>query len=154
MKKQLDPQADRSLKVATRRQVKASGGLEAAARVSRVSSSRLSQYQSIDHDSYVPIDVVVDLTTDSKEAHALEAMAATCGYFLLPVDFGESGQLSVDFAEFGEATAQSFADYQRALSEALSNNGHLTSKDKRKLEDDFMKIAHVVSHILSNLKKS
>lgn len=82
----LTNQSDRlALKAATRRQCAASGRLEAAAMVTRVTYQTLHRYGDPQHeDQFIPLDVVVDLTRDSGQSDILAEAADQCGYVLVP----------------------------------------------------------------------
>lgn len=143
----------KALKSATRRQIKASGGLESAASVTRVEVSRLGQYQQPQHPSYMPIDVVTDLTTDSNETEILQTMAGIANCLLLPLPPQNLDTLAIDFVKFGQEVATSFSDYHRALIAAPTMN-EILPKERASLEEDFERIATVVAHMLSTLRSS
>jgi len=115
MGRQLTSEMYTALKAAPRRQVKRSGGLESAASVTRVESSRLGQYQHPQHSRFVPIDVAADLVADSGSTEILQTLAGMANCVLLPLPSENADALAIDFAKFGEETAQSFADYHKAL---------------------------------------
>lgn len=65
-----------ALKTATRRLIRAAGGVESAASVSRVQKSSLSDYQNPAlPDHFMPIDIVLELERDTGTHPVTQALA-------------------------------------------------------------------------------
>lgn len=65
MKGNLTKQQVFALKAATRRLIEAAGGLEAAEHVCRIHRSQLSNCQNNNADQFLPVDALVELTSDT-----------------------------------------------------------------------------------------
>jgi hypothetical protein len=119
------------LKRATRRQIKACGGLEAAATMTRVGKTELGYYQGLQHpDRFAPIDVVADLMANGGGLHILDALAglADCSVERRKLDGGE---LNLDMASFGEHASATFRDYAELVA-----HGGVSEDDTVRLDGD------------------
>lgn len=108
------------LKQATKRLIKACGGLEAASMVTRVydPSEKL----------FMPIDVVADLEAISGNAYVCQSLAHMLGFSLVPLqppEMLEPGHhWTALIAQLGEETASTL----RQIGAALTDHGTLTAQ--------------------------
>jgi hypothetical protein len=139
---------DRSrLKAATGRQIAAAGGLEAAARRTRVGKSELSTYQSVNHpDRFMPIDVVADLMGAGSPREILEALADLAGCVVVPLDASPAG-LDQDIATVGEDVALVFRDYADLVDASPCTAAHV-----RRLDRDLALLCRAALRARSDLK--
>ncbi|MSP43399.1 MAG: hypothetical protein EXR08_08560 [Alphaproteobacteria bacterium] len=115
-----------SLKQASKRLVKASGGLEAAAMVTRVGHSELARYYNLSEKLFMPVDVAADLEAISGNPLVSRCLAHMLGFALIPIKH----QLTVEpshhwtalLANLGEETASVL----RQVGAALMDHGTLT----------------------------
>lgn len=125
----LRPSADYAiLKQASKRLVKACGGLESTALITRVGHSELARYYDPSEKLFMPIDIVADLETDCKNPLITRALAQLMGYELVtpPAEVSDTEMLHhwpVLLANLGQETAATLAQ----ISAALSINGTLTA---------------------------
>lgn len=81
------------IKTATRRLIKAAGGIEGAATLCRVGKSNLSDYQSINRmDVFMPLDVAYDLERETGCNAVTIAMARVADGSFLPMKRGNLNQ--------------------------------------------------------------
>lgn len=118
------------IKAATRELTRGNGGLEAAARLTRVDFAHLSRYQ-LQHDGlFIPADIVADLERAAGDLPVTRVLADLNGHLLVPKPpaFGNPlfvSHLAQVSKECGEAIG--------ALGEALSNDGEITAEESRAL---------------------
>ena len=74
-----------ALKTATQLAVRAIGGIDAAAAVTRVGGARISEYQNRNSATTAPVDVAIVLDEFAQEPFILQAMAHELGHHLTPV---------------------------------------------------------------------
>ncbi|WP_299347731.1 phage regulatory CII family protein [uncultured Maritalea sp.] len=102
------------LKSATRRMVSVFGGQDAAQECPRVSPKQISRYCSIkdDHiDQFMPIDILADLISESKDTTVLRQLArlAHCELIELP-------QMPNGFADLQVAMGKSAKEFGEVIS--------------------------------------
>ncbi len=137
----------RRLKLATRRQIAACGGLEAAAAGTRVGKSELGNYQSLHRPGrYIPIDIAADLTACSRALDIAEALAAIAGAWVVPVA-DTPVELKGEIIEFAEHAAATFRDY--ALIEQSSRPGRELLE---RLDHDLQQVIRVAMQARENVK--
>ena len=147
MDRRLSPASYHRLKDATRRQIKASGGLESAAAATRVGKTELGTYQTVNQISrFAPIDVIADLQADSGDTAVLEALAALLDCIVLPLRI-EGGTLHRDMAAFGQHAAEVFRDYA-----TMRNHGTTTAQDVERLDRDLELVIHVAVQARATLR--
>ncbi len=103
----------RTLKAATDGAYVLSGGISRILDFTRVSTSQLSKYASFgddNADSFVPIDVAIEIDRAAKSPVIVKEMAALLGYSLIPLRTG------CDKSEYQAVTE---ADGYRALKETM-----------------------------------
>lgn len=94
-----------AIKTATKEVVQRVGGYEAAASISRVGKSTLSDYGNRNSPLIVPVDVAIVLDCCAQQPIILAAMANAEGYMLVPLHFGE-GHIPRDMAKFADKSSQ------------------------------------------------
>ncbi|MFT8586797.1 hypothetical protein [Acetobacter papayae] len=94
-----------AIKTATKEVVQRVGGYEAAASISRVGKSNLSDYGNRASPLIVPVDVAIVLDRCAQQPIILAAMAHAEGFALVPLHFGE-GHIPKDMAEFTDKASQ------------------------------------------------
>lgn len=107
-----------ALKAETRRLIKACGGVESAASVTRVDFQTLSRYSRPQEQQFIPVDVIADLEQDCGEPVVTRALADLAGYDLVKRESA---------AEPGEA--------ERAFQALVSAEGEVTCEGIRALLD-------------------
>ncbi|MGK2872395.1 MAG: hypothetical protein ACSLFL_09085 [Alphaproteobacteria bacterium] len=116
------------LKQATKRLIKACGGLEAASMVTRVGHSELARYYDPSEKLFMPIDVVADLEAISGNAYVCQSLAHMLGFSLVPLQPPEmlepSHHWTALIAQLGEETASTL----RQIGAALTDHGTLTAQ--------------------------
>ena len=109
------PSLRHHLKITTRKQIKAAGGLEAAAQATRVRKSELALYQSATEETrFMPVDVAADFTLCSGSYEILEELAAIAGCLVTPLA-AVPRPLCHDMAALGIQFSAAFEDYAAML---------------------------------------
>ena len=109
------PPLRRHLKIATQRQLKSAGGLEAAAEITRVGKSELALYQSAAEETrFMPVDVAADLMLQSGSYEILDDLAAIAGSLVTPLA-AMPRPLCHDMAALGAQFSAAFEDYAAML---------------------------------------
>lgn len=111
-----------ALKLASKHLVKACGGVESAALITRVGHSELARYYDPAEKLFMPVDIAADLETDCGNPLLSRALANLSGYELVapPPQASEAEKLhhwSVLLANLGQETAAALAQIAAALSE-------------------------------------
>ena len=101
-----------ALKAASRRQVRASGGVEACVEHSRLTRFQaFSEYGNVNQTHFMPIDVCIDLTKESGDKSIIREMTRQVGCELVELPSAPNGFADLQMAmgkgakEFGEAIA-------------------------------------------------
>ena len=109
------PSLRRHLKIATQRQLKSAGGLEAAAEITRVGKSELALYQSAAEGTrFMPVDVAADLMLRCGSYDILEGLAAVTGCLVSPPGTVPR-PLCYNMAVLGTQTSAAFEGYAAML---------------------------------------
>ncbi|AOW49407.1 hypothetical protein [Acetobacter ascendens] len=103
-----------AIKTATKTALTHVGGVDAAARISRVGRTQFSDYQNRSKECVVPVDVAVDLDHCAEHPFILEAMAHALGYVLMPLRVGTS-DFGKDMSQFGMASVDVMATAMKVL---------------------------------------
>lgn len=114
------------LKAAFRELVEKVGGVQRAGTLTRVDKSRISLYQSVDHEQYPPIDVVADLEAECGDYPVTRFLASLAHMDLIgrprgrPVDSLVKGirAVSREAADAVSAMAQAAGDGDFSVEEA------------------------------------
>lgn len=129
-----------ALKSATRRQIRAAGGVEAAASVTRVGKTELSNYQSEHSGRYIPVDVFADLMIATGSVELLETVASLANYTVFPND-STGRDLTGDIVTLAENAATLFHDFAR---ECAKND--LPESALLELEMDLARVVAIAMH--------
>ncbi len=129
---QLTRLQNQTIKRAARDQVRASGGVDAAARCSRPGMSQLSNYGNNQNDQHMPADVIADLTQESGEPFVLRALAEMTGFDLVPIE-----PETADLLELVSALARRnvAATKHQNIANAAFADGKLTISEARDYYD-------------------
>jgi len=116
------------LKQASKRLIRACGGLEAASLVTRVGHSELARYYDPVEKLFMPIDVAADLETVARSPIITQGLASMMDFTLIQVqpEISEepSQHWTVLLAHLGAETASAL----RQIGSALSEHGTLTAQ--------------------------
>jgi hypothetical protein len=105
------------MKTATRRSIAQAGGLEAASTITRIGKSQLARcYDQTLADSFVPVDVALDIDRAGPEPSITAALAAALGYSLLPVALGD-GDVERALEAVAATAGTTITDAMRAIRE-------------------------------------
>lgn len=134
--------------------VRHSGGVESAARVTRVGTSALYQMQSVNEiGHFPPVDVIADLEQKSGVPVLTKMLAEIGGYSLIPVrPFSARGSFSVALAHLGKEVSEIFSEAAIAL-----DDGCLTAREAKVLIreiDSALLILEEMRHRLRDISES
>lgn len=124
-----------AIRTATRRLVRATGGIDGGAATTRVARSTLAMYYDPFPESrgaartFMPVDVAADLEDACGEPILSRALAAITGHVLVRVDARKGDPLARDFARIGKEAGELFAAY----STALADDGKVSAREARRL---------------------
>ena len=137
----ISDQERRTLKAATDGAYVLSGGISRILDFTRVSTSQLSKYASFgddNADSFVPIDVAIEVDRAAKSPVIVKEMAALLGYELAPkrqaVDF--HSVLPVTQAD-GYRVLKETMDVVQALNDALADS-RIDAADFKKIDKELL----------------
>lgn len=133
------------LKVATRRLIEACGGVESAAELCRVKKSSLSEYENRNSDTFMPIDVALDLESFAGEPFVTRALAEETGQTVTQKDFGEGETPSCLALAVGSIARES-ADVVASLADALAD-GVLTDQERETVLTECREAARVLANV-------
>ncbi|MFQ5535613.1 MAG: phage regulatory CII family protein [Sphingomonadales bacterium] len=137
-----------AIKAATRRQIRASGGLESAVLGGvSVSATQLSRYQNIYHAETMPARIIGQLMRESGDLSVLECLAGLANCVLLRVSVEDGDGLHRDMSRISETLGRTFADYARA-----NEDGYINSDEAARLMSDIDSLVSVCMHAMSILK--
>jgi uncharacterized SAM-dependent methyltransferase len=108
-----------SLKAATRKVIKQCGGLEMAARETRVGVPTLSDYQNTGNmECFIPVDVLADLMSASESTTVLDVLAIQLGCIMVRIpDLKGQPILSAQLARILKETGDVLAGAGQALTD-------------------------------------
>lgn len=142
------------LKQATRHLVKACGGLEAAAAITRVGHSELSRYYDPREKLHIPADIIADLERDCGRPILTQTLANLIGFELVQMPTTATGQddchhWSALLALLGEETAallqnlaKGLADHGTLSDDAITGNRLIEHLDN--LLETAIKLRHTM----------
>ncbi len=121
------------LKTAIRRLIAECGGVESAARVSRVNKTVLSDYQNPEKpDCMMPVDVAADLERDCGNSHVSSALARLAGgYFVKPKSGRDIASIAAALPRIGKETGDVFARAAKALAD-----GKINDRERNQIHND------------------
>lgn len=136
--------ADRlALKAAFRAQMRACGGQEAAADVTRVGQPALSRYGAASHpNEHAPLDILLDLVRDTGNPVVLQRLCRLAGGAYVPLsgfgaDAGPRGGSNATPGFWTKALLEAVGRGGRAadaLSTALADDGDISAREITDLE--------------------
>lgn len=124
-------QTYRGLKTATRMLVRDAGGLELAAKVTRVERATLSRYENPSTEFFLPADVLLDLEAANGECHVTRYLARALGHVLIELPRLEG---TGAFGEHLGAIAKECGEAISVVGEALAAGGTITAEEVRELD--------------------
>lgn len=138
------------LKAAARSLIKSCGGLEAAATITRVGVTILSDYGNVEKsECFMPIDVAMDLQRETRCASVTEALAALCGGAFVPkgCDAGQAGgNLMTATADIMAETS----DVMNSVAAALQD-GRLNNRERQAMVRQVQDIIHACGAALMRM---
>ncbi|WP_319773958.1 hypothetical protein [Breoghania sp.] len=143
------------LKLAVRRQVKACGGQETAALITRVGPQTLSDYgnhlSDRHRDAHCPLDVLLDLTLDGGPVALVELCRIAGGVY---VPLPTTGVASDWAREIGDVAREGGEAVAR-LCEALAEGGTITAAESRAMElrREVAEAIEALAHVDHRLKQ-
>lgn len=140
------------LKAKTRALVKACGGQEAAASLSRIVSHQAYGRYGRPHEAeFAPIDVIADLEADVGDPIVTRELAALAGFTLVPVPAaGADPGWIADLSATMRATGQTID----GIGEALADDGRVTPDeiDRLHLLDEVQKAQGALANLQALLR--
>lgn len=134
------------VKAATRTLIKNCGGLESAATMTRVGTSSLSDYCSVEkEDVFIPLDVALDLQIESGTFPLTEALAALSGGSFTPAD-AQAANPNLTIAAAGMMGET--ADAIKSISESMKD-GKITPREKKDITKQIQDVIHACTDTLS-----
>ena len=150
----ISDQERRTLKAATDGAYVLSGGISRILDFTRVSTSQLSKYASFgddNADSFVPIDVAIEVDRAAKSPVIVKEMAALLGYELAPkrqaVDF--DSVLPVTQAD-GYRVLKETMDVVQALNDALADS-RIDAADFKKIDKELLEAIRELENVRNAL---
>ena len=139
------------LKALARDLIEKAGGLDAAAAClrGRVGRSQLANYQSPNHEQFMPADVICRLTLVTGEVGLLAEMASRCGYRLEPAGTAVAGCAVQGVA----AVIQEVSEVAQALSHGMAD-GDLSPADLSVVEKEMHDVARVATERAASIRSS
>lgn len=119
------------LKAATRRTVRAAGGVEVASLSTRVGMQRLSSYQRPHEPDFMPIDVAADLTAESGDLSIVTALAQLLGCVLVRLPEEPEGEGTPWHRTLADLATRT-SEVMRRLSDALTDDGLVDVGESRR----------------------
>lgn len=117
------------LKQASKRLIRACGGLEAASLVTRVGHSELARYYDPEEKLFIPVDVAADLEAISCNPLVTQSLAHMLGFAIIPIEPQTENEpiqhWTALLAHLGEETASTL----KQLGAALTDHGTLTAQN-------------------------
>lgn len=108
-----------ALKIAFRTLIERIGGVELASTMCRVGKSNLSDYCSINTDSFAPIDVVADLQEHARASEVTQALAIRNGDVIVKIPAAPAG--ARDWLGGMAALSREIGDAQSRIANALKD---------------------------------
>jgi hypothetical protein len=142
------------LKAATRRVVRASGGVDAASLTTRVGMQRISTYQKAHEPDFIPIDVAADLMAESGDHAVLIAMARLLGCEVIRLPALPEVDAMPWHRSLADVASHS-SDVIRRLSDALADDGIVDAEESRRgaIRDEIAEAINVLMVLESRLAR-
>ncbi|MBP0492107.1 phage regulatory CII family protein [Pararoseomonas indoligenes] len=131
---------EKKLKHLSRGLIADAGGVEASASCHgiRVGKTQFGAYQNLNHDQFMPLDVLICLTEATGNPQLLEEVARRCGYRIERLSAVASGEAMQHVA----AVAKEAAEVVQAAALGLAD-GHLCAQDSARLEAEMLDVQRV-----------
>lgn len=126
-KRPLSPIEYGGLKQASKRLIKACGGLESASMITRVGHSELARYYAQEERLFMPIDVAADLEAIAGNPAITQALAHMQGYTLVQLQSQETADPNSHWTAQLALLGQETAALLKQIGIALSEHGTLTA---------------------------
>jgi len=135
-------QMDKKLKNLSRALIADAGGVEDAPLCPgmRVQKSSLGTYQSLNHDQFMPLDVLICLTEVTGNPQLLEEVARRCGFRIEPLRDGGAGTAM----QHAAAVAKESAEVMMAIATGMAD-GRLCATDLARVEAEMLDVVREAS---------
>ncbi|BCP53822.1 hypothetical protein K32_24390 [Kaistia sp. 32K] len=140
------------LKTAFRRLLKAAGGDESAASITRCGHQRLNKYGlATEQDTYSPIDILLDLERDVGEPVVLAVYADLLGYQLVPKKSvaADAQALGQHLGDIAESVGELMADLGATFAKGVQN---LTEKQLDDLDREAERVRNEVGEFEADVE--
>ena len=143
-----DDQVYHALRRATRELILSAGGLERAAKKTRVSKSTLASYYDPQASVFMPVDVAADLEADLNDLPVSRALARLKNVFICEVPDADRDDLIDYIADVADRIGVVF----RESSIALAKEGNLNAKEVGRLRDAIYECFQSLLMLESNIQ--
>lgn len=138
-----------SLKETEAALVKACGGLEKAAALTRVGDSQLQRYTAPgEPDCHMPADVVRSLEMHCGVPHVTSHLAMVTRHVLIDVSEGESAQAAGHLAKVGQETAELFKEFGTVIAD-----GSISPREAGRLMQAVMRDMNALAALYGDLAR-
>lgn len=134
------------IKTATQDAVKVIGGVDPAAKASRVSRARISEYQKRHSAAVIPVDVAIALDEFAQEPLILSVMAQHLGFVLVPIHIGE-GHIPQTMEVVAARSGDTMATTMRIMADGIIDDDEAVE-----LEGELCRLQTAVSHGLKAVR--
>jgi hypothetical protein len=142
------PRQAASLKAAAAALVNACGGIEPAAKLTRVSASQLQRYTADSEPDYqMPVDVVRALELHCGDPIVTRFLAFENSQLLVPFEPGKSAGLMAHLGAIGRDTGKMYAEACQGLAD-----GTLTAREAEKVMREGYSLVTTVSALVADLR--
>lgn len=135
-----------SLKTATKASIAACGGLDAAATITRVGKTALSEYQNRNSASVVPVDIAADLDLCAEQPLILAALAQMQGYQIIALKVGD-GDVAASMERVAASSGVTMATAVRVMADGI-----ITPDEAHDLLRDVGELHRLCGHALQVLR--
>lgn len=143
-----DDHVYQALRRATRELILSAGGLERAAKKTRVSKSTLASYYDPQASVFMPVDVAADLEADLNDLPVSRALARLKNVFICEVPNAARDDLIDYIADVADRIGGVF----RESSIALAKEGDLSAKEVASLRDAIYECFQSLLTLESNIQ--
>ncbi|TPW28588.1 hypothetical protein FJU08_17445 [Martelella alba] len=143
---------DKKLKAATRRAIKAAGGSDSFAHVTRVSVAQLSKYglASEDHtETFVPIDIALEADLEAGAPIIASELARLQGFRLVRAADEDAGH-KLAFRDIS-SIGLTFSNFQKAMHDALADDGSVDDAERQVIQRHGDKMARALIELLGRV---
>lgn len=151
----ISEQEQRSLKSATDGAYALAGGISNILPFTRVGTSTLSKYASFNdehHDSFMPIDVVIEVERKAKTPTIIKQAAALLGYELVAAAVSHGDEPHAPLTEMDAHRVMSEAmDVSRALLPAL-DDGRIDAGERKLISKEVREAMRALDDLLKRVE--